>query len=374
MRFCGLIKYMIVKIFRTVAFLLIVGISLHSHAECKPGQLCKIFERVLEKTGGPFAGVTGSGPSLSNLQFQQKTICEMPGAKCTDEMRLGCSKISNSVIPGVVECWGDNHKNFRLVERGTGASVTHKAYDVVANLENNNTEHKLIVARSSYYDGAVLLNENGQVLADGDALGCDSFQAAGEGTIACVRGSKKFLLKIEDLEKARQASASLKDLGDKISVNLCSIALNDIAKDRKKSNFVSRIFMGKTKTFQGLGSKSIEIITNDQGPKDGGPSCSMEPETDKRCQEIYLTKKGLECHSYGTVEYVKSLKISSEELGIAAKKYVFQNREIVPMTEIFDMAQTRPTFIKILRPDNLIGTTSFITRATGGRGYVRGTN
>ncbi|KYG65744.1 hypothetical protein AZI86_01320 [Bdellovibrio bacteriovorus] len=372
---------MISKLFRFVVLTLAVGFPLHSlAADCPRGQLCNIFERILDNKGGPFAGVAsgGGGNTLSNLQFQQKAICEMPGAKCTDEQRLGCSRITASVISGYVECWAPNDKNFKLMDRKTGNTITNRSYDVVANLDDNNTDHKLIVAKSSYYNGAILMNENGDILADGESLDCDSFQAAGEGKVACVRGNKKFVLNVDDLEKARRASINVREAADKFAVNLCSISLTDIAAERRKSSFIHRIFMGKKKSFEGVGATPIEVITNDQGKNDLSPSCSLEPDTDKKCTSILLTAKGLECYSFGSLLYVKEMKVSKTELASVAKKYVFKDREIVPMTDIYDMANNVPSYLKITRPDFLLGSTTFITSASRGgssnQSARRGTN
>lgn len=372
---------MIAKIFRSVVLTLAVGFPLHSLAnECPRGQLCNIFENILNNKGGPFAGVaSGSGGNtLANLQFRQKTMCEMPGAKCTDEQRLGCTRISNSVIPGYIECWAPNDKNFKLMEPKSGQMITSRSFDVVANLDDNNTDHKLIVAKSSYYNGAILLNENGDILADGDSLNCDSFAGAGEGKVACIRGNKKFILNVDDLEKARQSSVSVREAADKFAVNLCSIALNDVAAERRTSSFIHRIFMGKKKSFDGVGNAPLEVITNDQGKTDLSPTCSLEPDTEKKCTSIYLTSKGLECYSFGSLVYVKEMKVSKTELANVAKKYVFKDREIVSMAEIYKIASDTPSYIDIPRPDSLLGSTTFITSASrsgsSGQSARRGTN
>lgn len=374
---------MISKIFRSVVLTLTVGFPLHSLAdECPRGQLCNIFESILNTKGGPFAGVAagGGGNTLSNLQFQQKAICEMPGAKCTDEQRLGCTRITASVISGYVECWAPNDKNFKLMNRKTGDTITSRSYDVVANLENNNTDHNLIVAKSSYYKNAILMNENGDILADGESLNCDSFQAAGEGKVSCLRGNKKFVLNVDDLEKARKSSINVREAADKFAVNLCSIALNDVAAEHRKSSFIRRIFMGKKKSFEGIGDTPVDVITNDQGKSDLSPSCSLEPDTDKKCTSIYLTSKGLECYSFGNLLYVKEMKVSKDELAKVAKKYVFKDREIVPMEEIYKMAKYTPSYLEITRPDSLFGSTTFITSASrsssssGSQSSRRGTN
>lgn len=361
---------MISKTFYIIALVTVIGFPWLSNAdECERGSFCNMFERILSERGGPFAGVTNSSSSLSNLQFQQRALCELPGAECKDEQRLGCARISNSVLSGVVECWSSNDRNFKLIDRVSGKNVTPRSYDVVANLANNDTDYNLIVAKSSYYNTAVLFNENGEVLADGNQLGCDNFQAAGEGTVACVRKDKKFLLKVDDLEKARLASVKVREVAGEFSVNLCSIALNEVASQRRQSNFISRIFLGKKKTFEGITKDGpVTINTHDQKFGDVSPSCSIAPDSDPKCTSINLTEKGLECERFGALKFVKSMTVTDDHLAEAAKKYVFGNKEIVKMEDILKKAETSPAYIEILRPDQLMGSTHFITGAGATKG------
>jgi hypothetical protein len=67
------------------------------------------------------------------------------------------------------------------------------------------------------------------------------------------------------------------------------------------------------------------------------------------------------------------MDFSNDELVAAAKKYVFNNKEIVTMTDIYQQSQDRRAYIRVDRPDSLVGSTSFITSALSS-GTSRSTN
>jgi hypothetical protein len=355
------------KSIRLVAMAAFLGWSSLSVAdECPRGQICNLFEQIMNQQGGPLAGgfAGSTNQMLQSYQIQQKATCELKG-NCSDEQRLMCSRVVTSVVPGVVECWGSNDRNFSLMSYKTGELVSNtRSYDVVTNLSNNNTGHEIMLAKKTY-GGYVVFDENGNIIADGDALGCDNFVAAGDDTLSCMRGNKKFNLKISDLQKAQRSSASVKDFGADVSVNLCAAALAKISAERRNSgmpNFLKKIFLGKNVSFDGLTDKKIDIVTNDPINNTDAPTCSIAPDG-RKCASIYLTKKGLECSLYGKVEYVKEMTVSDADLVAAAKKYVFNGKEVVSMSDIYSASGDRPSSIRIDRPDYLIGSTNFIVSA-----------
>ncbi|MBX3040878.1 MAG: hypothetical protein KF789_09255 [Bdellovibrionaceae bacterium] len=308
------------------------------------GTIGRIFYDIMSNQGGPFVGVvSGGGPSNGEALYQEKKACELSGATCDQAARLGCDRVENSVISGVLECW--DRKTFRLMDE-SGKDLTGRSYEVVANLVPNRTQRNLVVAKAMSANNPYLLDEEGQVLADGNALGCDSFESVGEDEINCVRGGAKFKLKISDLEKARKASVRLSEVAGDISINLCGLALNRL--DRGESDS----FFYKMRSFEGVGTESLDLYKKESAL---GSSCTIAPENE-RCTTLYLTMKGLECYSYGHLVFKRPMSVSESEMAAIAKKYVFKNKEVVSMDEFLRSAQNNPNIsMRIERPDRVFG-------------------
>ncbi|HRO66560.1 MAG TPA: hypothetical protein PL182_03240 [Pseudobdellovibrionaceae bacterium] len=310
----------------------------------KKGTIGRIFHDIMSHQGGPFAGaVVGGSPSNGEILYQEKKACELSGAQCDQAARLGCDRVETSVLSGTLECW--NQKSFRLVDEN-GEDLTGRSYSVVANLVPNRTQRNLVLAKTVGESRPLLLDEEGQVLADGNILDCENFESSGEDGINCVRGGAKFKLRISDLEKARKASVRLSEVAGDISLNLCGLALNRL--DRGESDS----FFYDMRSFEGVGKESLDLYKKESSL---GSSCTIAPENE-RCTALYLTLKGLECYSYGRLVFKRPMSVSEDEMALMAKRYVFKNKEIVSMDEFLRAARNNPNVsMRIERPDRVFG-------------------
>lgn len=341
------------------AVVTILSFRVLAQDEPRPGTFASVIRRIIDNQGGPLGGGLTGGISSGTLNFSQRAACEIVGANCSESEKMGCDLIRNSVISGVKECWFRN--SFQLYDQQTMKFLSNQSFTNVANLQNNNTGRTLVLAKKNSASKYVLLNENGEVVADGETLDCDTFEAAGDDAVACVRGDKKFLLELDDLDRARDAALRVDAIAEDVSVNICNIAIESINRGD------SDAFFSSMKEYR-VGDEKISIYKK---TSDLGATCVLEPEGDV-CTAIYVTNEGLECLRYGSLVRKRAMSISKQQKIDLVRRLVFKGREVVTMKEIADMSSVMPK-IRIDHPDRLLTKDMYISKSRSGRSN-KGTN